>query len=131
MVRSIESSLFFSFGRRNGAFRAVLIHFVKDDDDIGRVSGSNLSHQKSEVDEYISPSFIKLGSKLMEQDKSKKNDIIDEFGFGIYGCRRKLRYRSSCCGYHSHIASVQFKMELLRFPAWGFKVFFFHKGDTH
>ena len=62
-------------GRRNGAFRAVLIHFVKDDDDIGRVSGSNLSLQKSEVDEYISPSCIKLGSKLMEQDKSKKNDI--------------------------------------------------------
>ena len=26
--------------RRNGAFWAVLIQFVKDDDDIGRVSGS-------------------------------------------------------------------------------------------
>ena len=39
-LRSIESSLFFSLGRRNGAFWAVLIHFVKDDDDIGRVSGS-------------------------------------------------------------------------------------------
>jgi hypothetical protein len=32
---------FFSFGaRRNGAFWAALVHFVKDDDDIGRVSGS-------------------------------------------------------------------------------------------
>ena len=89
-------------GRRNGAFWAVLIHFVKDDDDIGRVSGSNLGLQKSEVDEYILPSCIKLGSKLMEQDKSKKNDIIDEFGFGIYGCRRRSRYRSSCCGYRIH-----------------------------
>jgi len=39
-LRSIESSLFFSFGPRNGAFWAVLIQFVKDDDDIGRVSGS-------------------------------------------------------------------------------------------
>ena len=58
-----------------------------------------LSLQKSEVDEYISPSCIKLESKLMEQDKSKKNDFIDEFEFGIYGCRRKSRYGSSCCGY--------------------------------
>ena len=37
-LRSIESSL---LGRRNGAFWAVLIHLVRDDDDIGRVSGSN------------------------------------------------------------------------------------------
>ena len=58
-----------------------------------------LSLQKNEVDEYISPSCIKLESKLMEQDKSKKNDFIDEFEFGIYGCRRKSRYGSSCCGY--------------------------------
>ena len=46
--------------------------------------------------------------KLMEQDKSKKNDIIDEFGFGIYGCRRKSRYGSSCCGYRFHIELAQF-----------------------
>ena len=73
-MRSIESSLFFSFGasRRNGAFWAVLIHLVRDDDDIGRVSGSNLSLQKSEVDEYISPRCIKLGSKLMEQDNQRR-----------------------------------------------------------
>ena len=95
-------------GRRNGAFWAVLIHLVRDDDDIGRVSGSNLSLQKSEVDEYISPRCIKLGSKLMEQDRSKKNDIIDEFGFGIYGCRGKSRYGSSCCGYRFHIELAQF-----------------------
>ena len=36
-LRSIQSSL---LGPRNGAFWAVLIQFVKDDDDIGRVSGS-------------------------------------------------------------------------------------------
>ena len=106
----VELKLLFSslLRYRNGAFRAVLMHFVKDDDDIGRVSGSNLGLQKSEVDEYISPSCINLGSKLMEQDKSKKNDIIDEFGFGIYGCRRKSRYGSSCCGYHFHIELAQF-----------------------
>jgi len=55
-------------GRRNGAFWAVLIHFVKDDDDFGRVSGSNLSLQKSDIDKYISPSCIKLKSKLMVQN---------------------------------------------------------------
>ena len=55
-------------GRRNGAFWAVLIHFVKDDDDIGRVSGSNLSLQKSDIDKYISPSCIKLESKLIVQN---------------------------------------------------------------
>ena len=33
----VELKLLFSslLGRRNGAFGAVLIHFVKDDDDIG------------------------------------------------------------------------------------------------
>ena len=73
-LRSIASSLFFSFPTpallrlRNGAFWAVLIHFVKDDDDIGRVSGSNLSLQKSDIDKYISPSCIKLKSKLMVQN---------------------------------------------------------------
>ena len=38
----VELKLLFSslLGRRNGAFWAVLIQFVKDDDDIGRVSGS-------------------------------------------------------------------------------------------
>jgi len=37
-----EVDLLFSslLGLRNGAFWAVLIQFVKDDDDIGRVSGS-------------------------------------------------------------------------------------------
>ena len=55
-------------GRRNGAFWAVLIQFVRDDDDIGRVSGSNLSLQKSDIDKYISPSCIKLESKLMVQN---------------------------------------------------------------
>ena len=59
----------------------------------------------------------------MEQDKSEKNDIIDEFGFGIYGCRRKSRYGSSCCGYRFHIELAQFWMELHWFPAWVFKVF--------
>ena len=37
-LRSIESSSL--LGPRNGAFWAVLIQFVKDDDDIGRVSSS-------------------------------------------------------------------------------------------
>ena len=39
----VELKLLFSslLGRRNGAFWAVLIQFVRDDDDIGRVSGSN------------------------------------------------------------------------------------------
>ena len=38
----VELKLLFSslLGRRNGAFWAVLIQFVKDDDDIGRVSSS-------------------------------------------------------------------------------------------
>ena len=42
-LRSIESSLFFSFGASKWCFLGctdTIRQFVKDDDDIGRVSGS-------------------------------------------------------------------------------------------
>ena len=36
----VDGIFSFLLGRRNGAFWAVLIQFVKDDDDLGRISGS-------------------------------------------------------------------------------------------
>ena len=63
--------------RRNGAFWAelILVHFVKDDDDIRRVS--------TEYNWRGMVSSTKLGSVLI-------------------GCRWKSRYGSSCCGHHIH-----------------------------
>ena len=65
----VKLKLLFSslLGRRNGAFWAVLIQFVKDDD-IGRVLVQNLSLQKSDIDIFISPSCVKFESKMIVQD---------------------------------------------------------------
>ena len=56
----VELKLLFSslLGRRNGAFWAVLIQFVRDDDDdIGRVSGSKF---ESSGERYRQIFFTKL-----------------------------------------------------------------------
>jgi hypothetical protein len=55
----VELKLLFSslLERRNGAFWAVLIQFVKDDDDIGRVSGSKF---EPSGERYFQIYFTKL-----------------------------------------------------------------------
>ena len=69
-LRSIESSLFFSFGASKWCFLGctdtfcqMMMMMISED-----ILAQNLSLQKSDIDKYISPSCIKLKSKLMVQN---------------------------------------------------------------